>query len=173
MEKFCFRSFCLVTQPTPEWFSTNPCHFMTSSSSRVQRQSSTDAGNAEWFTKGFVSANPLIKNAVTSRKCEVLFYVILPPFSSSGTMSFYSKAIFTLFLLTVFLITQQTFHLFPLTNTTPSKNARKGEFPGKQHKPHRDFFYDQTSWSLLCLGPYLMLKASLSSSMSTQARHNS
>lgn len=123
MEKFCFRSFCLVTQPTPEWFSTNPCHFMTSSSSRVQRQSSTDAGNAEWFTKGFVSANPLIKNAVTSRKCEVLFYVILPPFSSSGTMSFYSKAIFTLFLLTVFLITHRLF-ISSHSQTQPQAKTR-------------------------------------------------
>lgn len=85
----------------------------------AERQCSTDTGKTELSTKDFVSANPLIKNAVTSRKCEVLLYFILSPFSSSGTMHFYREAMLKLVLVTMFLITWQCLHLFQLLKNSP------------------------------------------------------
>lgn len=131
------------------------------------RQRSTDTGNMELSTKDFVSANPLIKNAVTPRKCEVLLYFILPPFSSFGTIHFYRKAILKLVLVTMFLITWQGLHLFRLTKNSPKQKclwgAENGGVLGELPWVSQGLllwpdFYNSSPLSPQRLGPYVTLQ---------------
>lgn len=133
----------------------------------AKRWCSTDTGNTELSTKDFLSANPLIKNAVTSRKCEVLLYFMLPPCSSSGTMHFYREAILKLFLVTMFLITWQGLHLFQLTKNSPKQKcywgAGKGGVLGELARVSQGLllwpgFYNLSPHSPLPVGPYLTLQ---------------
>lgn len=130
-EKLWSQSFSPITQTTPEQLDMNSCHFMTSSSSHVQRDDIVlIVSSVSYLQRILLSVNPLIKKC--SHLQEMWSSLLSHPLSFYflWSMYFYRQGVLKLVSVAMFLITQQGLHLCLSTCEKPalSKNAgRWGE----------------------------------------------